>query len=310
MIQRPIRILILDDEIDSFLADFEPSANINNVIIDSYFTNATDGIKYLKANKRKIDAIILDGFFKFDKDSSVKKDIRALKETVEELKKILISEKIRIPFCVLTGYLDDISKDSIAYDVQIFEKGSNNSELFKYLKNEVEQNEIYQIRGEFKDVFDLFASNLMPEDKEDDMIEILLKLKSKARFNSDDAFNPIRKMYEAFINCLYEVSYGKNKNQDIVPDLLFSENGKLNITGSYHYLSGNDVTQGGQTLMKARNEAVWPDHISQLANLMIQISHKNSHDYPEDVHHYAYKSSVFALLEILLWYKNFIKNYH
>jgi len=305
---KAINLLLLDDDADEILPDLNLSARANRVLIKEAFTNARDGINYIKQNHKKIDAIILDGFFLSEPGSSKKKNLQALKDTVEELKKLLYRENLRIPYCVLTGYLEDISHDSLLSDIEVFRKGENNKIMFDYLKAEVEKNEDYQIKNEFDEIFELFDSNLLPDDKEHDLVEILKKLKSKAKYNADDAFNPIRKMYEVLVTELYN-QVNINKHQDIVPDALFGVNEELNITGSYFYLSGFDVKRGDAVFIRGRGETVWPDHIATLANLIVHITHQNSHDYPEDVHHYAYKSVVYALLELLLWYKEFITNY-
>jgi len=309
MNEKPIKILLLDDEAEDFIEDFELSARSHRVVIERYFTNAEQGKEYIRKNNKKIDAIILDGFFKLTDQSSEKKDISALKSTVDELKRILYADGLRIPFCILTGYLEEIGEDSLLSDLDVFEKGRDNSKLFNHLKKLVSENEDYQIKSNFVEIFDLFDKNLLPDDKESDLVNILLKLKSKAKYNDDDAFNPIRKMYEVIIIELHEQTYAVNKHQDIVPDALFGDNDELNITGSYYYLSGFDVKRGDEIFIRRRVEVVWPDHIVSLANLIVQITQQNSHDYPEDVHHYTYKSVVYALLELMLWYKNFITNY-
>lgn len=306
---RPIDVLLLDDDADEILSDLKLSARVNRVLIKESFTNARDGINYIKQNHKKIDAIILDGFFLSEPGSSKKKNLKALKETVDELTKLLHKEHLIIPYCVLTGYLEDISHDSLLSDIEVFRKGEENRKMFDYLKKEVAKNEEYQIKNEFDEVFELFDSKLLPEDKEPDFVEILKKLKSKAKYNADDAFNPIRKMYEVLVTELYNQTLEVNAHQNIVPDALFGPGEDLNITGSYYYLSGHDVKRGNEVIIRKRDEAVWPDHVTNLVNVIVQITHQNSHDYPEDVHHYAYKSIVYAFLELMLWYKEFITNY-
>jgi len=311
---RPIKVLLLDDDLSDIKFDLEMSAKSNRVVIKEAFTNAEEGTEYIKSHHADIDAIILDGFFMADPSSSRKKDITALKATVDELNKLLYRENIRIPFCVLTGYLEDISQDSILSDVKVFRKGQNPQDMFNYLKNEVGKNEEYQIKNEFDKVFELFDKKLLPKDKESDLVEILKKLKNKAKYNDDDAFNPIRKMYEAIVDSLYDETFALNKQQDIVHIDLFNKNDELKISWSFHYLSGRDVKLNAgkvdeKTVIDHRGEAVWPAHVESAVDYILKVSNPNSHDYPEDVHHYTYKSVVYALLELMLWYKEFITNY-
>ena len=115
-------------------------------------------------------------------------------------------------------------------------------------------------------------------------------------------------MYEVTINELHDQALKKNKNQDIVPEELYNH-GDLSILWSWFYLSGMNVKKNGSIILRARKESVWPSHVSNLTRSMIEIFQENSHDYPEPVRHYTYKSTVFALLELLLWYKYFITDY-
>ncbi|MCH2449212.1 MAG: hypothetical protein MK198_03615 [Gracilimonas sp.] len=307
---RSIKVLLLDDDAGEILTDLNMSAKLHRVLIKESFTNAKEGIAYIKENHDQFDAIILDGFFLANPESSKKKDITALKKTVDELTKILYKEGIQIPYCVLTGYLEDIENDSILSDIKVFRKGKHNKEMFDYLKSEVRKSEVYQIKNEFEKIFELFDQGLLPADKEEDLVEILRKLKSEQKYNDDDAFNPIRKMYEAFINELHDQVLSKNRDQDIVPEFLYDQNGNLSILWSQLYLSGKEIYRSTESNIPARSESVWPSHISSLTKSMMDIFQEGSHDYPEDVHHYTYKSVVFALLELLLWYKTFITNYN
>ena len=100
-----------------------------------------------------------------------------------------------------------------------------------------------------------------------------------------------------------------NKYQDVVPEKLYDNRGNLNIMWSWYYLSGHDVKQGENIIINARQEPVWPPHVATQTRSMIELFQANSHTYPEPVRHYTYKSIVFSLLELLLWYKDFITNY-
>ncbi len=76
------------------------------------------------------------------------------------------------------------------------------------------------------------------------------------------------------------------------------------------FLDDNNSNQSDEIIIPSRGDSVWPSHIAKVTKMLIDITQEGFHDYPEDVHHYAYKSTVFALLELLLWYKNFIKEYN
>ncbi len=311
---KPIKVLLLDDDAENIKTELELNAKSNRVILFKALSNAEEGIDYIRKHHSRIDAIILDGYFWEKSTSSSRKDITALRKTIRELQRLLDAENISIPFCVLTGYAEELSTDSLFSEVKIFRKGRVSSDMYDYLKEEVAKNEDYQIKNEYQEIFELFDNHLLPEDKEEDLVEIVRKLKSKAKYNDDDAFNPIRKMYEVLIRMLHEIALEKNKYQDVVPLSLFNDNEKLSITWSWYYLSGKDVKENAgkeneRIKIQARNEPVWPLHIANLTKMMVDTTQEGSHDYPEDVHHYAYKSTVFALLELMLWYKQFIQTY-
>jgi len=300
----PIKVVLLDDEEDEFIRDFRQSARTNRVMIEEQFKNAKDGIKYIKENYSDIDAIIIDGFFLAHKDSSKKKNKQALKQTIDTLKELLLRDGISIPYCILTGYLGDLQEDSLLLDAQVFKKGADDTKLFDYLIKKVAENEDYQIKANFSEIFELFDRNLLPNDKKQDLVEVLKKIDSKAKYNQDDAFTPLRKMYEAFVKCFYEEAFSYNKYQDYVHQELFNGN-QVNIKGSWFYFSGKPVKWSGKTKISAREKSVWPEHIKNITSGFVDLIQTESHDYEEDVTHYAYKSAVYALLELLIWYKNF-----
>lgn len=302
----PINVLLLDDEID-FLQDFEQSAKSHRVIIENHFTNAKEGIQYIKENHNKIDAVILDGFFLSDEEASKIKSKKALSQTISTLKKLFHTEGIHIPHCILTGYLEDLKDDSISLDTKIFHKGEDDEKLFEYLKNQVKKSEDYKIKNTYSDVFKVFDNGYMPQDKEPDLIQILKKMESKAKYNKDGAFNPLRKMYEAFVKCFHDEAFETDKDQDFVHRKIFSgpNHEHVNIKGSWFYFSGMEVKRNGKTFIKERSEPVFPEHIKNLTSGFVDLIQTESHDYPEEVTHYAYKSAVFALLELLVWYNNF-----
>lgn len=306
---KPIKVLLLDDNAEKIKTELDLNAKSNRVIIFKALSNSTEGIEYIRKNHSRIDAIILDGYFWEKPTSSSKKDITALRKTIRELQRLLDAENISLPYCVLTGYAEELITDSLFSDVKIFRKGRVSSEMYDYLKGEVAKKEDYQIKNEFQEIFELFDKSLMPEDKEEDLVEILRKMKSKAKYNDDDAFNPIRKMYEAFINELHDQTLKRNNNQDIVHERLYDHNGNLSILWSWLYLSGKEVRKDNTIEIAARSEPVWPEHISYIVKSMIDTFQTTSHDYADDINHYAYKSIVFALLELLLWYKEFIQEY-
>jgi len=131
---RPISVLLLDDQANQLKSELDSNAKSNRVIIKKAITNSEEGIKFIKENHQKIDAIILDGYFYKKPNSSDTKDIQALKETVEELKKLFYKQSISIPYCVLTGYMDDIQHDSLLSDIKVFRKGRVSSEMYDYLQ--------------------------------------------------------------------------------------------------------------------------------------------------------------------------------
>ena len=114
-------------------------------------------------------------------------------------------------------------------------------------------------------------------------------------------------MYEAFVKCFYEEAKMNDRNQDFVPLGIFSGSydEKVNIKGSWFYFSGNKVKRKHKPPIPKRSEPVFPEHIKNLTNGFVDLIQTESHDYPEEVTHYAYKSAVFALLELLVWYNNF-----
>ncbi|PAU95379.1 hypothetical protein CK503_04070 [Aliifodinibius salipaludis] len=309
---RPISVLLLDDEADKMI-DFIQEAKSERVLIKEKLTNAQEGIQEIRDNYDKYDAVILDALFFEKPDSAKLRDAGALADTLAEISRLVHVEEKYLPHCIYTGHFDKVNSDTVTRNKEVFVKGRDQKKMFDYLKEEVSKSDDYAIKNKYNDVFEVFDRSFMPMDKMPDLIEILAQLESDAKYNRDGAFTPLRKMYEAFVKSFYDEAYANDQDQDLVPlDLFYGDNDeRVNIKGSWFYFSGMEIRdRNGRTIVSQRSEPVFPEHIKNLTSGFVDLVQTESHDYPEPVTKYAYRSAVNTLLELLLWYKNFcIENF-
>lgn len=237
---RPIKVLLLDDKAEK-MKDFVLEAKSNRVQVVNEITNSIEAINELRKNHDAYEAIILDALFFEKPDSPTVRNAGALSDTLKEIERLLHTENVHLPHCIYTGHFKEVGTDTVVRGKKVFVKGRDQKQMFKYLKNEVEATENFRIKNKFNEIFELFDHGLLPVDKQPDLVNILIKSEKRGKYNDDDAFTPIRKMYEAIIDSLYHETFSVNKKQNVVHIDLFNHEDKLIISWSYHYLSGRDV---------------------------------------------------------------------
>ena len=96
-----------------------------------------------------------------------------------------------------------------------------------------------------------------------------------------------------------EAIYEKLKDKGLIPPEIYG-----NLEWTWRYLSGMPVNTRNGNFQIAQ---LFPSHISKNVKTVEELSSTISHHYTENVSIYAYKSGSFALLEVLLWFKNLME---
>lgn len=301
-----IDILLIDDNKDycrslrNRLLQIGEDMDLNIQIRD--FQNLEDGFAELEKDS-KYKALILDAKALITPDQETD-DFNFLPVALIRLEKLnQKTGRHHIPFAVITGFYDNFkSFETIVKEQKgkLFDKSSQEEEMFQYLLNEIENAENTKIERQFVDVFEIFDKGFLEASLRNDLLTVIGKLDDSA--NVKNNFNPLRK----FIEAIYEKIKAKDTN--LIPDEVYFGRGGvgINLEWTWRYLSGMPVNVD-RTSPPFQASALFSEHISKNVKTVEELSSTISHHYPKNVTTYAYKSAVFALLEILLWFKELME---
>jgi len=298
-----IHILLIDDNKDyckSLKNRFWEIGEEKSLHIEvTDFQNLEEGFAALE-KESKYKAVILDAKCLRTKEQETE-DFQFLPEALDELEKVNQRTGIYTPFVVNTGYYDTEVLSSLSLKIErqkgrLFDKSTQEEEMLQYLLEEIANAENTKIEKQYAEVFEIFDKGYLDASLRNDLLTIVKKLNDGG--NVKNNFNPLRK----FIEAIYERI--KTKDTNLIPDEVYYGRGGIgiNLEWTWRYLSGMSVNID-RTTPPFQSSALFSEHISKNVKTVEELSSTISHHYSKDVTTYAYKSAVFALLEVLLWFK-------
>lgn len=303
------QILIIDDSKDytrefiTFAIEYA-EVELNTTFKFIHALNLTQGMKFLKENY--FHAVILDAKCLVSETQEVE-NFDFLPQALDALKEYEQATKRHIPFVVNTGYIGERELKMMDASVakqkgKLFRKMEDSSNLLIFLLKSMENAPDAGLEKEYQDVFEIFERGFLNIELKTDLMNILKKLDDKTDIKNK--FNALRKIIEAIYLKI------KTDNTTNIPDNVFygRDRTSVNLDWCWLYLSGKQVIIDRRTntieVAPANLSFVFPDHISNLIKCLQEVSAINSHSYHKNVDNYAYKSMVFALLEVLIWFKS------
>lgn len=297
---------MIDDDKDNF-DSLKNKAALKGILL-KYAESLEEMLDELKANLQ-IDGVILDGKG-FRKKGQVKGTEKEdfVHEALTELKMLEREQDRIIPKCVYTAWYDQL-KDGLESRVRVFDKKKlaldNNlmDEFFDFLLSEVAVSSANKIRIKYADVLAGIGGKYLPADKELSIIKLLSAIENNDPIKQSD-FNTVRDILESVFKRANAIEAAFIPNDLIKPD------GRPNLEWCYRYLSGlstdvKDINNNviNQYLVKP---SIVPSHISRSIDYVKQISSILSHNYQDKWSALSFKSTVLALAEIIIWFKNYI----
>lgn len=293
------RAVWFDDEWDK---DFIDNAAEKGIIVIPHDSN-TEGLAYLKANYKDVDAVILDAWGRIMAGSGKAEDPEALGHAKDELQDLAIKHGYAIPQCIYTGYMDRL--DQVTGRTRKFSKKANDDldALFAWVLDQAETRGVTTTQTRHAEVFRVFEENLLPEDKKWDLVK-LLKDMDTMDASSIKANNGLAR---TFIEPIVE---GLNTlGSQYMPNELLA-GGRVNADGAMRYLTGQplEVKEKGVTILTLpKGDRIVPEHLSWMLSTIFKTpTFTGSHDYREKHTPYAHRAVVNALCELLIWYHDFI----
>lgn len=285
------RIFWIDDEHER-MSGFKANAAMEGIDLVS-FKSLNKGMDELRRNYNDYDGVLLDAkIFEDELDESGTEDVAYVFQVKEQLS--MLPKKFQI--FVYTGQAE-IFGNQMFHNVfnNVFKKADDQEEekLFEELKKAADQQEDTQIRHDYYRVFELCSERYIGERAAGDLL-YLLKIKDDA-IDSEKYLNAVRQIIEDVFLAFY-----KHK---LLPDVFVINQLALNETRKF--LAGESVEKG----FKHLPETHLHPQIAYFLKTCLHVTQTGSHrtktiDYIKFIKTpYLFKSTLYQLLDILVWTK-------
>ncbi len=299
MSNKVYNILWVDDEYEKLDGTKRSALDFDLKLIP--FKSLDAGMAELERNLVLYDGVLLDAkFFEKEDDAPDTEDtdyVHRAKERILQLPK-------KFDIHILTGQAEAFDSRTFKQAfTKVFRKGISDDEdaLFNSLKFAAEGQLDFQIRNEYKRVFEIGNEKYLGSKIYEPIINLLKQIKSTNDFEpTKDNLLPLRKIIENSFDKLFELG--------IIPEEIY----KAGLNPSVKFLS-NNKNNSGYSVVK---DFMHPSMAYFFDNLVF-ITQDSQHDkkglklnvdeYISNIKSpYLFKSLVFQLLDYLIWLKQFI----
>ena len=287
--------IILIEDHEDFAKQFILSAK--SKAINTTYKKSLDGLKtIIPKHESKFAAIILDIKCLLHDDQE-REDSNFIGAAMTYLDQTVP----RFPRFILTG--DDSEFENLGRyysEEKIFLKTPQSiDELFNEIQICIENSEALKIKRNFTNAFEIFENGWMDHNGEQQLLKIIKAgLNEKQNSNFKGILADIRSMQERIYKTI------SSKNNRVVPDSMFKANGMIIFNKLMKHLSGNPNKKYEPTSTVYQNNT-----IHNMANMIYWSSSEFIHeDIKRDyiISDSAIKSMTYALLEILVWSKQYL----
>ena len=308
------KALFIDDNIESKEINFFilRAKRLGIEIIGEKFHE--DGIKRLEEDKNyEIQAVILDAAgYKNEEDLNKTINNSGLYSSLRKLDKLQAFR--RIPWFIFTGEANSMNTDEFTGTIKEFQKdykygrvdkiyytkSEDDSELLEDIKFEIDNIENTNIYYQHKDVFTACEQLDIQKEHHDNIIRFIKDLDEK---QSAESFNLIRKVIESI--------FKKLSDKNLVPKAIFNNKGW--ITGIYKFIVNEHDD------FKLLNTEFYHPTIHEILRRTLNITQDGSHQEGWLNHRvsefsnqqktgYLYKSTIYALLDLIIYFGDFYIN--
>jgi hypothetical protein len=288
-------VILIEDQ-ETFAEHFIREANSKHINISH--KKSLDGLKSLLPKyEHKFAAVILDIKCLLSDDQEIENA-----NFIGAAMTYLDQEVSGFPRVILTGDDKEFEGLSRYYtNEKLFLKTPDGlSDLFEKIQYYIDNSENLRIKRTYTSVFEIFENNWIDAQGEQQLLKIIktgLSEQDKTQFKG--IFADIRSMQER----IYKTINARNKN--VVPDSMIKPNGMLLFNPLMKHLSGTRNRPGS-----AATTTVYQNNtVDNLANAIYWSCGEYIHENPNRTYFVSdntIKSLTHALLEILLWSKQYI----
>lgn len=287
--ERPFNVLMFDDRIEE-MNDFLQLAKINRFVVTPV-NNTEKGLEILNEKFHRFEGIILDAK-SFENKNAVKgtETVRALRNAINGIKEICRKNEKQIPFCVYTGHMD-LMGEAWEKDLIIFEKSVQQEEMFAFLRSRAAETKEASIVEANYDVFALWDECDFDTKHKGALIKIFLNEHSENSGVIKTELSNIRPILEGLFWHLYMNGY-------LIEEVVNRRS--INLESCVRLLSGREAHN------KFLNYSISENIGWQFSLIKNLTSEMGSHDYEGKMYSYSLKTVLYALCNVLIWYKDFV----
>lgn len=315
---RNVNVLWLDDEHDNEeLESLIENAKLQGIHLFG-FKSVEAGFEALENNLEFFDAILLDGLFYLKKNQE--KDVVNISSIGEAIKRIhnLESKKV-FPWFVLSGKTSFTGRENdllIANRKRCYIKfnKADNNDLFKEIKIAADEQPTYQLKHRYSSVLNICDEKYIGEDHFSKVFSLIEDIEYKDRISStQEKFISIRMRIEGLFSMLIDLAIiPKELKGDISPASRFLANihsGYEHNENFFHPLFENESYREDK---KSFIHPLISNNIHQILKVTHDAAHYNGNKFnigkylPNSNSDYLYRSTIYLLFDVLLWFKDFI----
>lgn len=264
-----------------------------------HLNNATDGLNELKMRKSKYKGIILDikcpiNEGEIEKEGQLQFILEKIKQFEDEIGRI-------IPKVICTGNMDYYlaHKEGIdLHNVKGFRKDDLES-MLDQLKKQINNSEIMKLQKDFPDIFNIIdKKHFTTKDNKsprDDIENKLLGLLNSIKTSNPVEFQNLKSSIRVFLEAIFIQMNIANKNK-VPENILYKSEIKsqINIMGVIEHLKQDKSNPRIITTL--------------MTGLQLNSNANGSHLSEHPTSKYFFRGQVYMLLEILLWFDQWMDN--
>ena len=301
------KVLWIDDQYkDAVMIQFAIEADNEGLILEGY-PSFEEGFEALERKLEHFDVILLDGLF-FEKkgQEAGTEDESGIGMAIAKINE-LKSRKV-FPWFVLSGK-DKFTKgeNSLlkANKAKCFDKTNPTDvvKLFEVMKSAASQQPDAQLKFKYAVLLDTCSDQLFGTEHSSRLFALIKHIENIEKLvNTEDMLNPIRKIIERMFTCMAD--------RGIIPEAIISNKGWIN--GSSLFLANK---HSDYEHLSEITPPLVSENIHRLLNIIQDASHGEGElrlkvdQYLKTAQSdFLYRSCVFLLFDLLLWFKEFTEN--
>jgi|GEM_PF-7002101 hypothetical protein len=293
----PITALLFDDNQD-YCRALKLRASEHSILIT--FRHSWDiAFEELADNHARYQFVILDAkSFLREDQAPGSENIDSVIKAIMDIKDLQGKVKHPIPFCINTGFTE--FKSTFEATTRIFEKGQDTTLLFNYIKQEVEKLPETKIRNQYFKIFQVFELGYLDFELDSELVNIIKRVQGINETTENSILRDLRPFLEAIFSNL------NSRIQGFIPAKLIRGN-SIELGGVIKFLGGSPEFNKTTFKNEPTGTQYMPAHIYTLTKALKDcISDAAMHYNGEQTSSYLVLSQFYSLLEIILWYKEFM----